>query len=110
MLRQAIRLATERGIDVCGQLHDAILIEADADVIDDIVVSAQAAMAQASAILLDGIEIATEAEVVVWPVAGSIPAEQRPPDVGAGNKVPADLDLIDLIDLADLIDLMDSID
>jgi DNA polymerase I-like protein with 3'-5' exonuclease and polymerase domains len=67
ILRLAICLATEAGIDVCAQVHDAILVEADADKIEDVVRSARTVMAQASAMILGGMEIGTDAEVVTWP-------------------------------------------
>ena len=49
MLRLACCLATERGIKVCMSVHDAILIEADADKIDEAVAATQAAMAESVA-------------------------------------------------------------
>jgi hypothetical protein len=67
MLRLACCLATERGIAVCAPVHDAILIEADAGCIDDAVSATQAAMAEASRIVLDGLEIDTDAELICWP-------------------------------------------
>ena len=54
MLRLACCLATERGVRVCAPVHDAILIEAPLDQLEDAVEDAQQAMADASAIVLDG--------------------------------------------------------
>ena len=67
MLRLACCLATERGIRVCAPVHDAVLIEADLDSIDDAVAAIRAAMAEASRIVLDGLEVGTDAEVISWP-------------------------------------------
>jgi DNA polymerase I len=67
MLRLACCLATERGICVCAPVHDAVLIEADLDSIDDTVAAIRAAMAEASRLVLDGLEVGTDAEVISWP-------------------------------------------
>ena len=64
MLRLACCLATEAGITVCAPVHDALLIEADTDAIDAAVATTRAAMAEASRIVLGGLEIATDAEIV----------------------------------------------
>ena len=48
MLRLACCLATERGIEVCAPVHDAILICAPLDRIEADVVAAQAAMGEAA--------------------------------------------------------------
>ena len=48
-------------------VHDALLIEADAEAIDDSVAATRAAMAEASRIVLEGIEIDTDAEIIAWP-------------------------------------------
>lgn len=68
MLRIACCLATERGIDVCAPVHDALLIEADEQVIEDAVCRTQDAMAEASrAVLGGGLEVGTDATVVRHP-------------------------------------------
>ena len=67
MLRLACSMATEAGIRVCAPVHDAVLIEAPADEIDHAVRRTQAIMAEASRIVLDGFELATDAEIVRWP-------------------------------------------
>jgi DNA polymerase-1 len=67
MLRLACCLATEAGIDVCAPVHDALLIEAPDGELDGAVVATRAAMAQASALVLDGPEIGTDAAVVRYP-------------------------------------------
>ena len=67
MLRLACCLATERGIRVCCPVHDALLVEGPADRIDEVVADTQAAMAEASRVVLDGFELRTDAEVVRYP-------------------------------------------
>lgn len=64
MLRLACCLGTERGIKVCAPVHDAVLIEGPEDSIDDVVADMQAAMLEASRIVLDGFELRTDAKVV----------------------------------------------
>ena len=60
MLRLACCLATERGVDVCAPVHDALLVEGGADEIDDVVAATRAAMAEASRVVLGGLEVATD--------------------------------------------------
>jgi DNA polymerase I-like protein with 3'-5' exonuclease and polymerase domains len=67
MLRLACCLATERGIDVCAPIHDALLIEADVDRIDDAVAITRTSMAEASKVVLDGLEVGTDVEIIRWP-------------------------------------------
>ncbi len=67
MLRLACCLATERGIRVCAPVHDAVLVEGRLDLIDQVVADTQAAMAEASRVILDGFELRTDAEIVRWP-------------------------------------------
>lgn len=67
MLRLACCLATERGIAVCAPVHDAVLIEAPLDGIDHAVLEAQEAMADASAVVLDGFRLRTDARVIRYP-------------------------------------------
>jgi hypothetical protein len=63
MLRLACCLATERGIAVSAPVHDALLVEGSADEIADVVARTQAAMAEASRIILNGFELRSEAKV-----------------------------------------------
>jgi hypothetical protein len=67
MLRLACCLATERGIAVCAPIHDALLVEADLDGIDDAVALTQQAMAEASERVLPGFPLRTEAKIVRYP-------------------------------------------
>jgi hypothetical protein len=67
MLRLACCLATERGIRVCCPVHDALLVEGPAEEIDDVVEVTQAAMREASEVVLPGFPLRTDAKVVRWP-------------------------------------------
>jgi hypothetical protein len=67
MLRLACCLASEHGVQVDAPVHDALLIEADADAIDDAVATTRAAMAEASRVVLAGVEVGTDVEVIAWP-------------------------------------------
>jgi hypothetical protein len=67
MLRLACSLATERGVSVVAPVHDALLIEASADAIDGAVARTQAAMAEASGVVLSGFTLRSKAEIVRWP-------------------------------------------
>lgn len=67
MLRLACCLATERGIRVCAPVHDALLVEGPEHEIQAVVEATQAAMAEASRVVLDGFELRSDANVVTWP-------------------------------------------
>lgn len=63
MLRLACCLVTEAGITVCAPNHDALLIEARLEVLDDAVATTQRLMAEASAVVLDGFTLGTSARL-----------------------------------------------
>jgi hypothetical protein len=67
MLRIACCLATERGIEVCAPVHDAVLICVPFDRLEADVAAMRAAMAEASRFVLGGFELATDVKVVPWP-------------------------------------------
>ena len=67
MLRLACCLATEAEVAVCAPVHDALLIQAPADEIREAVEATQKAMAEASAVTLDGFVLRTDAKVVIYP-------------------------------------------
>ena len=60
MMRLACCLATERGIEICCPIHDALVVTAPLDRIDEDVARTRAAMAEASRIVLGGFELQTE--------------------------------------------------
>lgn len=67
MLRLACCLATERGIRVCAPVHDALLVEGADSEIDDVVAATQAAMTEASRVVLGGFELRSDAKIVRYP-------------------------------------------
>jgi DNA polymerase I-like protein with 3'-5' exonuclease and polymerase domains len=67
MMRVACIMLTEAGIEVCAPVHDALLIEADDDKIEDAVATTQRIMEEASAIVLDGFRLRSDAKIVRWP-------------------------------------------
>ena len=67
MLRLACCLATERGIEVCAPVHDAVLICAPLDRLDAEVARMQDAMREASRIVLNGFELGTDAKLIRYP-------------------------------------------
>jgi hypothetical protein len=64
MLRLACCLGVERGIEVCAPVHDALLIAGPLYRLDEDVAATQAAMAEASKIVLDGFELRSDAKLV----------------------------------------------
>jgi DNA polymerase I len=67
MLRLACCLAAERGIEVCAPVHDAVLICAPLERLEDDITSMRAAMTEASKIILAGFELRTDATRVRYP-------------------------------------------
>jgi len=67
MLRIACILLTEAGVRVCAPVHDALLIEAPIDELDEAIATTQSLMREASRIVLDGFELGSDAKVVRYP-------------------------------------------
>lgn len=67
MLRLACTLATERGISVVAPVHDAVLIEAPLDQLDEQVVAMQEAMREASMAVLAGFELRSDVKRIDAP-------------------------------------------
>lgn len=67
MLRLACCLTTEQGIRVCAPVHDALLIEAPLNDLEDAVLRTQESMARASRTVLAGFELRSEAKLVRYP-------------------------------------------
>ena len=64
MLRIACIMLEDAGIHVCAPVHDAVLIEAPLAEIDGAVARAQAIMREASAIVLAGFDVGSEAKII----------------------------------------------
>jgi len=67
ILRLACSLATEQGIMVCCPIHDAVLIEAPVELIDEISARTQECLTEASRIVLDGFELRSDIEIIRYP-------------------------------------------
>jgi DNA polymerase I len=67
MMRLAACFATERGIEVCAPVHDAFLICAPLERLDEDIFRMRTAMAEASRVVLNGFEIRTDVHVVKHP-------------------------------------------
>jgi hypothetical protein len=67
MLRLVCIDLTEAGVQVCAPVHDALLVEAPAERIGEAVRRCQEAMARASAAVLGGFALRTDAKVIPYP-------------------------------------------
>ena len=67
MLRLACCFATERGVEIAAPVHDAVMITSSIDRLQHDIAVTQAAMAEASRIVLNGFELRTEAKIVRFP-------------------------------------------
>ena len=67
MMRLAACLAIERAVEVCAPIHDAFLICAPFDRLEEHIVTMRAAMAEASRIVLGGFELGTDVSITRWP-------------------------------------------
>lgn len=77
MMRLAACLATERGLAVCAPVHDAFLIEAPAGRIEADTAAMQAAMREASELVLPGFPLKTDAKIVRHPDRFADPRGER---------------------------------
>jgi len=67
MLRIASILLTEAGIQVCAPVHDALLIEAPLENLDQAITTTKSLMQEASRIVLDGFELGSDVKEVRYP-------------------------------------------
>jgi DNA polymerase I len=67
MLRIACCLATERGIEICSPVHDAVLILAPLDQLNADIAGMRAAMGEASRAVLGGFELGTDVHIIRYP-------------------------------------------
>jgi DNA polymerase I len=67
MLRLACCLGTERGIEICAPVHDAVLICAPLERLEDDIAVMRAAMAEAAWIVLGGFELRTDVQRIHYP-------------------------------------------
>jgi DNA polymerase-1 len=66
MLRLAC-LATERGIEICVPVHDALLIAAPLYRLEEDLAAMREVMREAFSVVLDGFELTTDVKVVRYP-------------------------------------------
>lgn len=67
MLRIACILMVEAKIRVCAPVHDALLIEAPLNLLDQVVAQAQSLMRQASRLVLNGFELNSDVKLIIFP-------------------------------------------
>ena len=67
MMRIAAIAATEAGIEVCAPVHDAFLIAAPFDRLDDDIAEMRDIMSKAGRAVTGGLDIPTDAEVIKFP-------------------------------------------
>jgi DNA polymerase I len=67
IMRLAVCLGVENGIKICCPIHDAILIEAPLDRLDDDIARMRGFMERASEIVLNGFKLRTDFTVVRYP-------------------------------------------
>ena len=67
MLRLACCLGIERGVEIVAPVHDAVMIHASLDRLDQDIATMRAAMAEASRIVLGGFEIRTDVHITRYP-------------------------------------------
>ena len=67
MLRIACCLLTEQGIRICAPIHDALVVEAPLEELDDVAVATQKAMQKASEVVLAGFPLRTDVKLVKYP-------------------------------------------
>jgi len=67
MLRLAIIFAIERGVRVCAPVHDALLIEARTEELNQAIMLTQEAMKDASRYVLDGFELRSDVKSFIYP-------------------------------------------
>jgi DNA polymerase I-like protein with 3'-5' exonuclease and polymerase domains len=67
ILRLACNATLDRGIKLCAPVHDALVIEAPLDGIEDAVIETRATMTEASKIVLSGFPLNTDAKIIRYP-------------------------------------------
>jgi DNA polymerase I len=67
MLRVAAIAATEAGLEVCCPIHDALLIAAPVERLDDDIATMQALMSRAGRAVTGGLDVRTEVKPIRWP-------------------------------------------
>jgi hypothetical protein len=95
MVRFACCLATERGVKVVVPVHDALMIEDPADAIEVVVARTQEAMAEVSAIVLDGFRVRADGLSLASNAMASLRELVSGPDVPPSVRLRASLAILD---------------
>lgn len=88
MMRLACCLATEQGVRVCAPVHDALLVEAPAGEIEEVVLETRRCMEEAASVVLGGFVVRAEAKVVRHPDRYSDPRGRAMWDLVRGLLPP----------------------
>jgi DNA polymerase I-like protein with 3'-5' exonuclease and polymerase domains len=67
ILRLSCLLINQKNIKICATIHDAVLIEASVDEIQEHVAIAQECMSEAGRIVLNGFSLRSDATIYAWP-------------------------------------------
>lgn len=67
MLRLACSLMTDKNINICAPVHDAVLIEAKLEDLDDAIKITEQCMKEASSIVLNGFELNSDVDIIRYP-------------------------------------------
>ena len=67
ILRLAVCMAHDRGLEICATIHDAILFECDDATAENVAAAASGCMEEAAGVLLGGFQIRTEFRVIRHP-------------------------------------------
>jgi hypothetical protein len=62
-----MQFVLERGVSIIAPVHDAVIVESPEWDIEDAVAETREAMAEASAVILDGFRLRSDAKIVRWP-------------------------------------------
>ena len=81
LMRLACCFAVERGVKLCGVVHDALLVEAPLSDIEGAIEQTQRAMSDASAAVLEGFRLRSDVEVICHPERYSDPRGARMWDI-----------------------------
>jgi DNA polymerase I-like protein with 3'-5' exonuclease and polymerase domains len=102
MMRLAACFATERGVRVCATVHDAFLVEAPSESIDEAIATTREAMNAASRVILRGFELKTDVQIIrsgeryrdddgsrLWTIVSRTLAELQAGRAVPGQRIPS---------------------
>ncbi|MFH0975861.1 MAG: DNA polymerase [Spirochaetota bacterium] len=77
MMRLACCYAIQNGVKICTPIHDALLIEAPVETIEESIRATKQAMAKASKVVLDGFELTSDVKRIDSPARYSDPRGEK---------------------------------